>query len=60
MGTITSIRYLKNNGEFVITTRTVTGKTTKTYANSLSDNEKLWAKSSKYFFEDEYCACWVN
>lgn len=58
---ITAIRYFKNNGEFVITTRNaITGKTSKTYANNLTDKEKNWAKISKHCFETEKCVCWVN
>lgn len=58
---ITSVRYMKKQGEFVITKRIAgTGKTIKTYANNLTDNEKVFAKSSKYFFEDDICVAWVN
>ena len=61
MENITAIRYYKNNGEFVITTRnSITGDTTKTYANHLKENEQAWAKNSKHFFESESCACWMN
>lgn len=61
MTTITAIRYFKKNGEFVITERnTITGKTSKTYATNLTDNERKWAKSSKDCFETETCVCWMN
>lgn len=58
---ITSVRYFKKSGEYVVTTMSsITGKRSKTYANSLTDNERAFAKSSKHYFEDETCACWVN
>jgi hypothetical protein len=61
MEIITAIRYLKKHGEYVITKRIAnTGKTIKTYANSLTDNERLFVESSKHYFEDENCACWTN
>lgn len=61
MEKITAIRLFKNEGEYVVTRRDAnTGKTFKTYANRLNDREKAWAKSSKYFFEDATCACWMN
>lgn len=61
MTSITAIRYFKKAGEFVITERdTVTGKTTKTYSNNLTKNEREWAKSSKDCFETEICICWMN
>lgn len=58
---IVSIRWLKKSGEFVVTERNAdTGKTFKTYSNTLNGYEKSWAKSSKRFFEDKACACWMN
>lgn len=58
---IAAIRYLKKSGEFVITERNAdTGKTFKVYSNTLNETEKSWARNSKWFFEDETCACWVN
>ena len=58
---ITAIRYFKKSGEFVVTERNAnTGKTSKIHTNTLSENEKSWAKDSKYFFEDETCVCWMN
>lgn len=58
---ITAVRYMKKQGEYVITKRNAsTGKTSKTYANSLTENERIFAKSSKYCFEDEICVAWVN
>jgi hypothetical protein len=58
---ITSIRYSKKSGEFIVTKRNAyTGKTLKAYTNTLTENEKFWAKNSKHFFEDETCACWSN
>lgn len=58
---IAAIRYLKKSGEFIITERNAdTGKTFKTYTNTLSEKEIFWAKNSKHFFEDETCACWMN
>ena len=58
---ITAVRYMKKRGEYVITTRNAnTGKTFKTYANSLTENERFFAKSSKYCFEDDICVAWVN
>ena len=51
----------KKQGEYVITTRNAnTGKTSKAYANSLTENERVFAKSSKYCFEDDICVAWVN
>lgn len=61
MEIITAIRYFKNNGEFVVTTRNDnTGKTSKTHSNNLTENERNFANNSKHFFEDEICACWIN
>ena len=58
---ITAVRYMKNQGEYVITKRIAdTGKTIKTYANNLTDNERIFAKSCKYCFEDDVCVAWVN
>ena len=58
---ITAVRYMKKQGEYVITTRNAsTGKTSKTYSNSLNENERVFAKSSKYCFEDDICVAWVN
>ena len=58
---ITAVRYMKKHGEYVITARNAnTGKTSKTYANSLTENEIVFAKSSKYCFEDDICVAWVN
>lgn len=58
---ITAIRYFKESGEFVVTERIAdTGKTIKTYCNTLSEKEMFWAKNSNRFFEDKTCACWMN
>jgi hypothetical protein len=58
---ITAIRYLKESGEFIVAERNAdTGKTFKTYSNTLNEDEKFWAKNSKRFFEDKTCACWMN
>lgn len=58
---ITAVRYMKKQGEYVITTRNAnTGKASKTYSNSLNENERVFAKSSKYCFEDDICVAWVN
>ena len=58
---IVAIRYLKETGEFVVTTRNDTsGKTYKTYANNLTNNEITWAKESKHCFEDAMSICWTN
>ena len=58
---IVAIRYLKQSGEFVVTTRNdVTWKIRKTYANNLTDEERAWAKESKHHFEDVMSACWIN
>ena len=58
---ITAVRYMKKHGEYVITTRNaITGKSSKTYANSLTENERVFAKYSKYCFEDDICVAWVN
>ncbi len=58
---ITAIRYNKKTAEYVITNRSsVTGKTSKTYANHLTENETIFARSSKNRFEDETCVCWTN
>jgi hypothetical protein len=60
MEKITAIRYYKNPGEFVVTTKDPAGKTSKTHANHLTDDEKAWAKNSRYFFDSDACACWIN
>lgn len=58
---IVAIRYFKESGEFIVTERNAdTGKTLKTYSNTLNKNEKNWAKNSKRFFEDKTYACWMN
>lgn len=58
---IAAIRHLKKSGEFVVTERNAdTGKTFKTYCNTLNESENIWAKNSKRFFEDETFACWMN
>ena len=58
---ITAVRYMKKQGEYVITTRNAnTGKTKKEKANTLTENERELAKSSKYCFEDDICVAWVN
>lgn len=59
--TITAVRYMKKQGEYIITTQNAnTGETSKTHANSLTDNEIIFAKASKYCFEDDVCVVWVN
>lgn len=61
MCTIEVIRYYKKSGEFVINEKdAITGKRSKTYANNLTEKEREWAKTTKYYFEDEGCACWMN
>jgi hypothetical protein len=58
---IVAIRYLKETGEFVITTRNeTTGKQSKTYTNNLTNTERTWAKESKHCFEDPMSICWTN
>lgn len=58
---VVAIRYLKKTGEFVITMRNnTTGKQSKTYANRLTQNERMWAKESKHCFEDAMSICWTN
>lgn len=58
---ITAVRYMKKKGKYVIFTRSEsTGKTSQTYANSLTENERVFVKSSKYCFEDDICVDWVN
>ena len=58
---IVAIRYLKQPGEFVVTTRNrTTGKQSNTYANNLTENERTWAKESNRCFEDAMSICWVN
>lgn len=61
MDIITAVRYYKKEGEYIITYRnTNTGKSSKLHANHLNDQEKIFAKSSKYFFDDEKLVCWTN
>lgn len=58
---ITAIRYFKKSDEFVITTRNDnTGRISKTHSNHLTNDEKTWARASKYYFEDETCVCWMS
>lgn len=58
---IIAIRYLKQAGEYVITTKDeATGKTSKTYANNLTSDEKAWVEASEHSFEDSMSVCWVN
>lgn len=58
---IVGVRYLKQSGEFVITTRNcTTGKTSTTYANTLTDVERDWVKNSKQCFDDAMSFCWTN
>ena len=58
---VTAIRYFKSSGEYIVTERnTITGKTSKTYSNTLTKNERIFVENSRFFFEDESCACWMN
>ena len=59
MDIILSIRYDKRTSEYRIRRRdTITGETSTTYANHLTEREKLFAKSAN-FFEDQYSAQWT-
>ena len=58
---ITAVRYMKKKGKYVIFTRSEsTGKTARTYANSLTENDRVIVRSSNDCFEDDICVDWVN
>ena len=58
---IVAIRYLKQAGEYVITTKDeAASKTSKTYANNLTSDEKAFAEASQHRFEDSMSVCWAN
>lgn len=58
---IVCIHYLKQAGEYIVTTKDeVTGKTSKTYANNLTSDEKEWAEESRHRFEDSCSVYWVS
>lgn len=59
MDAIVSIRYDKHTSEFCIKRRnTITAKTTTTYANHLTEDERIFAKAGN-FSEDEHAAHWT-
>ena len=47
---ITAVRYMKKKGKYVIFTRSEsTGKTSQTYANSLTENERVFVVQQVLF-----------
>ncbi len=60
--TIHSITYRKESGEYRIVRRNlVTGATSATYANRLTDQEKLWAQiNCKTRYETPYLIQWTT
>ena len=57
---IQSIVFRKKTSEYRIERRNpVTGQTSTTYANRLTDAEKLWAKTNSSYHEDPYAIYWT-
>ena len=57
---IVIIHYLKQSGEYIITSRNViTGKLSKTHANNLNANEKDFTQEAKHKFEDSASIYWT-
>ena len=60
MRIITSVRYNKRDGEFIVTERdTVSGEKCVTYCNNLTDRERSFAKYCKNVYEDSDSVIWA-
>jgi hypothetical protein len=59
MKIIVAVTYQKDTGEFKIKERdTETGRASVTFANHLTENERIFCKSRKSKYEDRFIVQW--